>query len=165
MKATGRLLSRYTTQLAPGRVEWIGVRPKRREAVCALESVEALEGLGLTGDHRIGKTPGSARQLTIISTEFIAQIAHFMAKECIDPALLRRNIVISGMNLNVVRHQRLQIGEAIIETTAWCHPCSRMEEVLGSGAIAAMMGHGGLCAKIVNSGRIQLGDSVTLLPV
>jgi MOSC domain-containing protein YiiM len=38
-----------------------------------------------------------------------------------------------------------------------------MEYALGKGGVAAMMGHGGLCCKIVKTGEIKLGDSVVLL--
>ena len=31
-------------------------------------------------------------------------------------------------------------------------------------ARAAMIGHGGLCAKIIESGDIALGDALTVLP-
>ena len=88
-----------------------------------------------------------------------------MGRESIDPALLRRNLVVSGMNLNLLRHQILQIGEAIIVPGALCHPCLRMNENLGEGGVAAMYGYGGLCAKIVRSGTIQVGDAVTRLPL
>ena len=49
------------------------------------------------------------------------------------PAMLRRNLVVSGINLAAIRHQRLRIGEAEVETNALCDPCSRMEQVLGQG--------------------------------
>jgi MOSC domain-containing protein YiiM len=38
-----------------------------------------------------------------------------------------------------------------------------MEENLGKGGVAAMLGHGGLCAKIIESGDIALGDAITVL--
>jgi MOSC domain-containing protein YiiM len=38
-----------------------------------------------------------------------------------------------------------------------------MEENLGKGGVAAMIGHGGLCAKIIESGDIALGDAITVL--
>jgi MOSC domain-containing protein YiiM len=153
-------LDRYARHLPPGTLEWIGVRPERRADLVELQSVEALEGLGLAGDHRVEKTPGSARQVTLISREFIEQIARFSGHECIDPALLRRNLVVSGINLNALRRQRFSIGEARFEATALCHPCSRMEEALGEGGVAAMIGHGGLCARILESGTIRRGDTL-----
>jgi MOSC domain-containing protein YiiM len=38
-----------------------------------------------------------------------------------------------------------------------------MEQTLGKGGIAAMMGHGGLCCRIIQSGTINIGDSVRLM--
>ena len=66
--------------------------------------------------------------------------------------------------MNLLRYQRLQIGSVILETSALCHPCSRMDEALGAGGAAAMFGYGGLCAKIVQSGQMTLGDDVVRLP-
>ncbi len=110
------------------------------------------------------KTPGSARQVTLISEEFIQQITHFTGLDSIDPVLLRRNLVVRGINLNALRHQRFQIGEALFEATALCHPCSRMETALGKGAVAAMIGHGGLCARILRTGYIRVGDRLEVRP-
>ncbi len=157
-------LDRFAADLAPGRLDWIGVRPARREPLLPLEQVQAIAGLGLDGDHRMKKTPGSARQVTLISREFIAQIEHFTGLAAIDPSTLRRNLVISGINLNALRRQRFRIGGAVFDATALCHPCSRMEEALGKGGVAAMIGHGGLCAKVIESGSLRLGDAVQLIP-
>ena len=157
-------LDRYARDLAPGELTWIGVRPRRRESLLSLRSTRAVATLGLEGDHRMGKTPGSGRQVSIISEEFIAQAAHFLGRDEIDPGLLRRNLVVKGVNLNALRRQRFQIGTAVFEATQLCHPCARMEENLGKGGVAAMIGHGGLCAKIIESGDIALGDAITVLP-
>ncbi len=153
-------LDRFARDLPPGRLEWIGVRPKRKEPLQSLEEVQAIEGLGLEGDHRVTKTPGSARQVTLISREFIQQIEHFTDHDAIDPALLRRNLVVSGLNLNALRRQRFTIGDALFEATALCHPCSRMEQALGPGGVAAMIGHGGVCAKILRTGTIRINDEL-----
>lgn len=157
-------LDRFARDLSPGTLSWIGVRTQRRGEVMSVQQVRAIAGRGLSGDHRMEKTPGSARQVTIISEEFIAQIAHFSGREAIDPALLRRNLVVRGLNLNALRHQRFQIGEALFEATALCHPCSRMETALGKGGVAAMIGHGGLCARILSSGLIAVNDAVEVRP-
>jgi len=153
-------LDRYARDLPPGQVAWIGLRPQRRQPLSPVTSAVALAELGLEGDHRAGKTPGSGRQVTLISSEFIAQIEHFTGLEAIDPGTLRRNIVTTGINLNALRRQRFRVGEALFEATQLCHPCARMEEALGKGGVAAMLGHGGLCAKIIEGGAIRLGDAV-----
>lgn len=153
-------LDRFARDLPPGMLDWIGVRSARLEPMTVLERTEAIAGAGLEGDHRCEKTPGSGRQVTLISSEFINQIAHFTGRPTIDPGVLRRNLVVSGINLNALRHQRFWIGEALFEASALCHPCSRMEKALGKGGVAAMLGHGGLCCKILRSGTIKLGDKL-----
>ena len=163
MNSQQRLFSRYIKSLPPGELTWIGVRPARRLDLQTLHQVEAVEDLGLTGDHRMEKTPGSGRQVTIISEEYIQMISHYLGGKPVSPLQLRRNLVVKNINLTALRYQQFQIGDAIFEAGALCHPCQRMEQVLGKGGIAAMMGHGGLCCKIIQSGTITLGDSITLL--
>lgn len=160
MSATQKLFSRYLPTIQPGRLQWIGLRTERRGAVQVVEHTRAVKELGLTGDRRCEGTPGSARQVTLIMAEHIDVIARLLQRDQIDPALLRRNLVVSGINLQALRHQKLQIGDAIFELTAQCHPCSRMEEALGPGGTAAMLMHGGLCAKVIQSGDIRVGDAV-----
>jgi MOSC domain-containing protein YiiM len=165
MDSDTRFLEKLRREVAPGKLEWIGLRTERRGEIQVVERAQAIVGLGLDGDHRCLKSPGSARQVTIISREYIHQIAQQLGMDFIDPTLLRRNLVISGMNLNLLRFQRLQIGDAIFETSALCDPCSRMDENLGKGGAAAMFGYGGLCAKIIHAGHISVGDAVIrLLP-
>lgn len=164
MKTQARLLDRLARDLPPGRLEWIGLRTAHRGEVRQVDSAVALAGLGLEGDHRSRKTPGSGRQVTLISVEFIDMICRHSGRQSIDPASLRRNLLVSGINLNLLRHQRVRIGEVILEPAALCHPCSRMNEVLGPGGAAAMYGYGGLCARIVRGGRLRLGDKVERLP-
>lgn len=76
MQKRSNPLDRFARDLAPGTLEWIGVRPERRTPLKEMDRVVAIAGAGLVGDHRTEKTPGSGRQVTIISSEFIAQIKH-----------------------------------------------------------------------------------------
>jgi MOSC domain-containing protein YiiM len=59
--------------------------------------------------------------------------------------------------------KRFQIGEAVFETTVTCDPCERMEQAIGVGAYNAMTGHGGICARIIQSGSFKRGDQLTVL--
>lgn len=160
MSVQGRLFARYLNDLPAGKLEWIGLRPARKEAMNVVECAVAIKGFGLEGDRRCQGSEGSARQVSIISVEYIDTIARLLKKDAIDPAILRRNLVVSGINLTALRHQRFQIGDCILEATALCHPCLRMEQVLGKHGVAAMLGHGGLCAKITTAGTLTIGDKV-----
>jgi MOSC domain-containing protein YiiM len=90
-------------------------------------------------------------------------VAYMLKKEAIDPELTRRNIVVSGINLLAFADQQFQIGEAVLEMTGHCHPCTRMEENLGEGGYNAMRGHGGITCRVVTGGTIKLGDEVKLV--
>jgi MOSC domain-containing protein YiiM len=164
MNAQGSLTARFLDEIKPGRLEWIGLRPERMAPMQVVEQTLAIADRGLQGDRRVLGSKGSARQISIISKEFMQSIATKLGRAEISPLFLRRNLVVSGINLNALRHQYFQIGEAVFQATALCHPCSRMEMTLGKGGVVAMLGHGGLCAKIIESGRIQCGDAVVYLP-
>lgn len=163
MSRQNTLFDRFSGTLQNGRLDWIGLRPGRRQTVVAVSQTYAIADLGLEGDRRCQGTPGSARQVTLINAEHIEAVAKLLRREFIDPALLRRNLVISGINLQALRYQQFRIGDAVFEATALCHPCSRMDEVLGLGGHAAMLGHGGLCARILRAGKIQVGDALVCL--
>ena len=145
-------LDRYLNTLGEGTVEWIGLRPASSGATAGSAASGGGPEYGLEGDHRMSKTPGSGRQVTLISREFISQIAMQLGETDLNPARLRRNIVTSGINLNALRRQRFWVGEAMLEATQLCHPCARMEAELGPGGVVAMFGYGGLCAKVFVGG-------------
>jgi MOSC domain-containing protein YiiM len=145
----------------PGVVEWIGIRPERKGQVISLGDVEAIAGKGLAGDHYSGKN--GSRQVTLIQFEHLSVVASLMGINTLDPSFLRRNIAIKGINLLALKDKKFKIGEAVLEMTGLCHPCSRMEENLGPGGYNAMRGHGGITAKILESGTIKLKDQVVLL--
>lgn len=92
-------------------------------------------------------------------------LAAFLKHERVDPAMLRRNLVISGINLIALKAARFKVGEVLLEGTGSCDPCSRMEDALGPGGYNAMRGHGGITARIVEEGSIRVGDPVTFVSV
>jgi MOSC domain-containing protein YiiM len=150
-----------------GQVRWIGVRPTSRGAMLALDAVEARRDAGLTGDHsRPG--PRNARQVTLIQWEHLTVISALLGRPpelAIQPEDLRRNLAISGINLFSLKGRRFRIGQAILETTAWCQPCAHLEERLGLGTFQAMRGHGGITARVLHGGIIRLNDDVCVEPL
>lgn len=155
------------TRKAPqtGRLTWIGLRPGRGEPLRSVAEVEALDHLGLAGDHRIdGRSPDpeAKRQVTLIQAEHLDVVAAILGRP-VTPELTRRNLVVSGFSVNALRDQRFAIGDVVLEGSGPCHPCSRMEANLGPGGYAAMRGHGGITARIVAGSVLQVGDPVRLL--
>jgi MOSC domain-containing protein YiiM len=143
-----------------GRVEWIGLRPARDKAMQETQSAEARTGGGLRGDRYSGGS--GKRGVTLIQAEHLPAIAALAGRDIV-PALLRRNVVVSGIPLIALKQRQFRIGDVVFEGTDPCDPCSRMETALGEGGYNAMRGHGGLCARIVSGGTFKLGDQVVAL--
>jgi len=140
---------------AAGRVEWIGLRAERLAEIDVVHVAE-VNAAGLVGDHgRAGK-----RAVTLIQAEHLPVIAALTARETVAPEELRRNFVISGINLQALRKAPLHIGECTLQIEGPCPPCSRMEKVLGHGGYNAMRCHGGWYASVVSGGQIKIGDAV-----
>lgn len=157
-----------------GRLEAIWLRSQRRGAMCSVSAAQAEVGRGLLGDHRAERQQHDAarraREITLLQAEHLPLIAQWTRRESVDAGLLRRNLVISGINLLSLRSPfadaRLvwQLGDAVLlQITGPCDPCSRMEALLGPGGYNAMRGHGGLTALLLRGGEIRVGD--TLRPV
>lgn len=173
----------------PGRLEAILLRPARGAPIVRVDSAEAIQHLGLAGDRsvierndrpgRAASTP-SKRQITLIQAEHLPVIAALCGwarprdtdpaehpATSLDPALLRRNLVIAGLNLIAARSLfadqplHLHIGsEVVLAITGPCDPCSKMETVLGAGGYNAMRGHGGMTARVISGGMLRVGDEV-----
>jgi MOSC domain-containing protein YiiM len=138
-----------------GRLEWIGLRNARYDPVQVVQSVEVTTA-GLLGDHgRAGK-----RAVTLIQAEHLLVIAAFSNLSEIAPEVLRRNLVVSGLNLLALRKGLLRLGNVILEIEGPCPPCSRMEKALGPGGYNAMRGHGGWYASVAKQGVVRVGDAV-----
>lgn len=154
------LLNRTAT---PGRVEWIGLRPARRAPMLSVTEVRALTNRGLDGDRSAARS-SHKRQVTLIQAEHLTVIARLLGRDAaIAPCDLRRNLVVSGINLAALRTSTFRVGNALLEGTGHCHPCSRMEEALGFGGYNAVRGMGGITARILEGETIHVGDAVTLL--
>jgi len=173
--ALGQLMA---TLPRAGRVEWLGLRPERMAAMLDVEQAVAETGAGLLGDRYTlshgrlshgrlshgrlshGRVSNGKRGVTLIQAEHLPVIGALAGHDTVSPATLRRNVVVSGLPLVALKGRRFRIGEVLLEGTAACDPCSRMEAALGPGGFNAMRGHGGLCARILEGGMLRLGDAV-----
>lgn len=146
-----------------GRLEWIGLSSQRRSEIESVDEVEVRIDHGLAGDHHSEQKGGGKRQVTMIQQEHLPVVAQLLEKDTVTPDQLRRNLVISGINLKSLKKTRFRIGEVTFEGTGNCAPCSLMEENLGKGGYQAMRGHGGITTKVIVGGKIQVGDEVVFL--
>jgi MOSC domain-containing protein YiiM len=121
---------------------------------------EARPGKGLTGDRYSSRK--GVREVTLIQWEDLARIAESLGQKSIDPSRLRRNIAISGIDLLSLAGP-FRLGGAVLEPTGPCDPCHKMNIALGPGGERAMLGRGGITARVISAGIIRIGDR--LLPL
>jgi len=155
------------------------LRPRRGVAACSATDAAALAARGLAGDRAAlgvparvpGEPQGGKRQVTLLQAEHLPVIASLMGAPSVAASELRRNLVVSGLNLLAAKAlfrdqpMRLHLGvDVVLEITGPCEPCSRMEQVLGPGGYNAMRGHGGVTARILQGGMLRVGDPVLCLP-
>ena len=153
-----RLAVLMATLPRAGRLEWIGLRPARELPMQEVLEAEILPITGLAGDRYAGGS--GKRSVTLIQAEHLPAIAALSGHPHVAPALLRRNLVVSGLPLIALKDRRFRIGDVLLEGTGECDPCSRMEDALGPGGYNAMRGHGGLTARVLEGGRIRIGDQI-----
>jgi MOSC domain-containing protein YiiM len=151
----------------PGRLEAILLRPARGKRAQPVARARVLEGFGLEGDRAAAGRGGGKRQVTLIQAEHLPVVAALLRHDAMDPADLRRNLVVSGLNLLAARAMfhdqalRLRIGdEVVLEISGPCEPCSKMEDLFGPGTWNALRGHGGVTARVLQGGCVAQGDEV-----
>jgi MOSC domain-containing protein YiiM len=145
-----------------GRLDWIGIRPARGVPVDVRDAGELVAGQGLVGDRAAKGKGGGKRQVTLVQAEHLPLIGAWLGR-AVELRELRRNLGVTGINLLALVNQRFAIGETILVGTGACHPCAKMDELVGPGAFQAMRGHGGITAAVERGVPIRIGDAIQVL--
>jgi hypothetical protein len=131
------------------------------------ESVRAVANRGIEGD-RYFRGEGIYNEvddlepsdITLIEAEALAAAREDYDVDVTDGAH-RRNITTRDVALNHLVGQRFRVGDAILEGLDLCEPCGYMENHAEQPDAATALQHrGGLDARIVESGTIDVGDDV-----
>ncbi len=150
-----------------GRVESIHIAPAAGAAVQSLETVTAIEGVGLAGDRYASGTGNYSgnrevgRHLTLIEAEVLDDLRR--AGMDLAPGESRRNVTTRGVGLNDLIGRRFRIGEVECVGTRLCEPCTYLEGLVGKPVVPPLVHRGGLRADIVVGGRFAIGDAITIL--
>jgi MOSC domain-containing protein YiiM len=136
-----------------GTIRSIQTCPGERLPMRQLEESELVDG-GIPGDAHFA--PGSIRQLLLIEAETLAALG-------IEPATVKENLTVEGVSLmGLPAGTRLEVGDAELEVTKECEPCSRMDEIR-DGLRAELVGQRGMLARVTRPGTVRRGDPVRVL--
>ncbi len=75
----------------------------------------------------------------------------------------RRNLVINGIKLKQLVGKRFQIGNALFEYHKPRPPCGYIDQVEGRGIGRALSHNSGVCLKVIEGGRIDVGGLVRVI--
>lgn len=103
----------------------------------------------------------SSYPLTFVSEEVIREVFSQLDLPY-RPELFRRNIVISGINLNQLIGRRFFIDDTEFEGMEHCSPCTWMNAVMKKGAYRLMSGRGGLRVRVLNKGILKTGANILI---
>ncbi len=147
-----------------GRLIGIAWRPARRAPMQTVDSVEISLEAGVAGDHKGAKF--KRRAVTILAREdWEGALAELDRGAAELPWTERRaNLLVEGVRLPRALGATLRVGAVLLEVTYPTTPCARMEEAY-AGLRQALHPEwrGGVTCKVLEGGRIALGDAVTLV--
>lgn len=130
-----------------------------QHGISRVAEVACDAGLGLVGDRYHGERPGSKTQVTFLSHEVVDDMRRALGIDNPDYSALRRNILVSGVDLNALVGKTFSIGGAVFEGVEECSPCYWMDKAVAPGAHAFLKGRGGLRCRILASGILRCGET------
>ena len=149
-----------------GVVEGIYVTSQGSAAMEWVEEVTTVEGCGIEGDRYCEGTGfwtryGDVCQVTLIEGEDLDFIENELGISVKD-GQHRRNIITRGVRLLDLRRKRFRVGEVLLEFDRSRPPCRHVQDLSEPGMTRALKGRGGICARVVEAGRIRAQDAIAV---
>jgi MOSC domain-containing protein YiiM len=119
-----------------------------------VRSANVVEGLGLEGDKHANAA--STRQVLLADKEALDAVG-------VLPGTIKENVTVEGVDvMNLPAGSRVRLGRsAVLEITAVCEPCFRMDEIR-DGLKHELEGRRGMVSRVVQGGIINVGDPITV---
>jgi MOSC domain-containing protein YiiM len=134
-------------------------QPPDNFPLVATDNIECVSGRGIRGDRYFDYRDDYKGQITFFSAEVFAEMARAFAITDKSPGVLRRNVIVSGVDLMDLIGANFELQGVQFRGTAHCAPCYWMDTAFAPGAEKFLAGRGGLRARILTDGRIHVGEA------
>jgi MOSC domain-containing protein YiiM len=135
-------------------------KPAGRHETIEEDSLVLVAGRGIEGDRFFDWKEAYKGQITFLDLAVIEEVREFSEKASLSAGAFRRNVVISGVELNSLIGNCFMLGGIRFEAVEECRPCHWMDEACGkSGTEDLMKGRGGLRCRILDDGVLHHGDA------
>ena len=125
----------------------------------ATASIECVAGHGIRGDRFFDYRENYKGQVTFLAAEVFAELAHAFGIANKSPGVLRRNVIVSGVDLMELIGADFELQGVRFRGTAHCTPCYWMDTAFAPGTEKFLAGRGGLRARILTNGTISVGEA------
>lgn len=129
-----------------------------RHPILELAEVECVAGMGLKGDRFFGYRPDYRGQVTLFSADVFDSLREKFGLPTLSPAVLRRNLLIEGGDLNALIGTTFQLQDVSLKATEECRPCFWMNQAVAPGAEDWLKGRGGLRCQVLVGGVLRCAD-------
>tara|TARA_B100000530_G_C15756388_1_gene407725 strand:- start:257 stop:697 length:441 start_codon:yes stop_codon:yes gene_type:complete len=115
---------------------------------------------GIVNDRYYNRCKDKKNQVTLINIDEINKFNKFNNIN-IEPKDFRRNIIISGINLNQLIGSKIKINKATLKIHEICQPCNYLQKKLSiKDLVKQLINKSGVRAEILSSGYISIYDKI-----
>ena len=130
-------------------------QPPGKHSMIEIKQAQCVAEKGIMGDRFFDYKKDYKGQITFFSQEVYEDLCRILCVSDKSPAAFRRNIVVSGIDLNKLIGQCFVIQDTEFEGIEECRPCPWMDQAFAPGAETLLGGRGGLRARILTDGTLQ----------
>jgi MOSC domain-containing protein YiiM len=133
-----------------GTVRSLSIKVEKGAKSLFRESVQVTPG-GLDGDHHMGHS--RRRQILLLSSSLLDELE-------LEPGDLYENVVVDGIDvMSLQEGQSLWLGDALVEVTVPCEPCTHMDRVR-PGLREQLKDRRGMFVRVIEPGIVRVGDTI-----
>ena len=143
-----------------GKIEAINITNISEENTFYVNQAILEKGKGIVNDRYYENFKEKKEQVTLINLEDIDNF-NKQIKQNIDAKDFRRNIIISGINLNELIDKKIKVNEITLKIHEICQPCKYLQDRLKIPSLIKMLvNKSGVRAEILSSGSLSVGDVI-----
>jgi len=98
-------------------------------------------------------------EITFFEHKVYEQVRDQLCNGNLPPSSFRRNVIISGIDLNSLIGKEFFIGKTLFLGIEEAAPCYWMDQACAPGTHKFLKGNGGLRCKIINDGQLFKGET------
>ena len=143
-----------------GKIEAINISNISEANTFYVNQAYLEKGKGIVNDRYYENFKEKKEQVTLISLEEINKFNRQINRN-IEPKDFRRNIIVSGVDLNQLINKQIKINNITLKIHEICQPCKYLQDQLKiQSLVKILVNKSGVRAEIITSGMLSVGDKI-----